>query len=336
MHTTSYISNYINGELCSKVDIKIKGVCSLDKGKSGFITFAKPLTKKESLIKSKASAIIVSKNIDFNIDNAVIIKVDNPIKSFIDVLKLFNGDHNFSKSINKDNYILGDNVIIGKNVEIGDNTIIADNVKIGDNSFIGSSCFIGRCVDIQSDSVIDSNVTIYHDVRIGKNVKISSGAVIGGQGFGFIKDENNDIIDFPHIGNVIVSDNVSIGGNTCVDRGTIDSTIIGANTKIDNLVQIAHNVYIGKNCIIAAQTGIAGSSVIGDNVTMAGQVGVIGHILITNNVIIASKSTVMKSITKSGVYSGTPAIEHNKNKRIYIIMNKLPQIYKKLKKHLII
>ena len=160
MHTTSYISNYINGELCSKVDVKIKGVCSLDKGKSGFITFAKPLTKKEFLIKSKASAIIVSKNIDFNIDNAVIIKVDNPIKSFIDVLKLFNDDHHFSKSINKDNYILGDNVIIGKNVEIGDNTIIADNVKIGDNSFIGSSCFIGRCVDIQSGSVIDSELKV--------------------------------------------------------------------------------------------------------------------------------------------------------------------------------
>ena len=332
MHTTSYISSYIKGELCGADDIEIRGVCSLNKGKAGFITFANSSAKKETLTKSKASAIIVCKDISFNIDNKAIIKVDNPIKSFIEIVKVFNSDTYFNEPVNNDNYILGNNVEIGKNVKIGDYSIISDNVKIGDNSYIGASCFIGNSVEIQSDSHINSNVTIYHDVKIGKKINISSGAIIGAQGFGFIKDENNKIIEFPHIGAVIISDNVSIGANTCIDRGTIDNTIIGANTKIDNLVQIAHNVSIGKNCIIAAQTGIAGSSVIGNNVTIAGQVGVIGHISITDSVTIASKSTVMKSILKSGFYSGTPAIEHSKNKRAYVIMNKLPDIYKKLKK----
>ncbi len=332
MHTTSYITEYIGGTLHGESDLEIVGVCSLNNSKVGYITFYNNSSNLKDLISSKASVIIIDKKISIPNNSTTFIRVDNPAKGIMDVIKLFNPNYKSIKSINN-KYIIGENTSIAENVVIADNTVISDNVIIEDGVQIGPSCFIGNNSIIKSNTRIDSNVSIYHDVEIGQDVHISSGVRIGSQGFGIIEDKETNKVDFPHIGKVVIFDQVSIGSNTCIDRGTIDDTIIGRNTKIDNLVQIAHNVNIGENCIIAAQSGIAGSTILGDNVVLAGQVGVVGHISIADNVVIGSKSAVMQSINNSGTYSGIPAIEHRLNKKINVIMKKLPELYNKIKKN---
>jgi len=330
LHTASYIAEYIKGSLHGESDLEINGVCSLRNSIPGCITFLNNSINSKFVKDSKASIVIIDDTIVIPNDKITYIRVSNPTKSFIDVIKLFKPDYRAVKSISN-KYIIGKNVTIGKNVVIADNTVISDNVIIEDNVKIGATCFIGDGSVIKSKTQLDPNVSIYENVEIGSNVYISSGTRIGGQGFSIINDDNGDKIDIPHIGKVIIGDKVSIGLNTCIDRGTIDNTTIGKNTKIDNLVQIAHNVNIGENCIIAAQSGIAGSTIIGDCVVIAGQVGIVDHITIADNVIIGSKSAVMQSIDKPGTYSGIPAINHQLNKKKNIIMKKLPDLYNKIK-----
>ena len=198
------------------------------------------------------------------------------------------------------------------------NSIIKNNVSIEDVNLIGSNCVIGPNVKINSSTTIQDNVIISNAI-IGSNCDIKSGTVVGGSGFGFtIKDK----ISIIHIGNVIIGNNVKIGSNTCIDKASIDSTIISDDVRIDNLVQIAHGVFIGKGSIIAAQTGIAGGAIIGKNCIMGGQVGIAGHIKIEDNVTIAAKSGVTKNIRKNSVLAGFPAVDINMWKKNIINQRK--------------
>jgi len=332
MHSIKEIAKYLNAtSIHGDSELLIAGLCGIDSGKDGYISYIHQEHYFKYLKNTKASAIII--NNDFSIEvcsEKTLIKVDNAANAFTKLIDLF---HDKPENIHfiSDRAIINKKSKIGADNHIGHNVIIDKNVVIGNNVFIGHGCYIGPETIIGDNSILSNNVTIIKNTKIGKNVKVKSGTVIGGSGFGlFTKDKMHSTI--PHIGNVIIYDNVSIGSNCCIDRGTINNTEIGDNTHIDNLVQIAHNVKLGNGCIIAGQTGIAGSTTIGSFVTIGGQVGIVGHIEIADNVTIAGKSLVTKSIFKNDLISGIPAKNHKKRIKHEAAINRLPNMIKNIKK----
>lgn len=308
MLSVNQISKTINGEIFGDKDFIVHGVCDIENGKKNHISYIGSKNYDKYLKDSNAPVVIV--NSDFKIDNnRIYIKVKNPSISFIKVMNLFYPKNNRDKSKICKTSIIHKTAKIGKNVLIGSYVIIKDNVLIGDNVEIYSGSYVGENTIIKNNTVIFSNVSIYNNCNIGNNCKIDAGTVIGANGFGLTKDKNKNI-SFPHIGGVIIKDDVFIGANCCIDRGTMKDTIIGENSRLDNLIQIAHNVKIGKGCIIAAQVGIAGSSILENYVTIAGQVGIIDHIVIGEKTTITGKSFVCRSTKKESFLSGNPAQSH--------------------------
>ena len=238
--------------------------------------------------------------------------------------------HFFSRTLKKIEKMREDSAKIGENVDIAPNVYIGHDVVIGNNVKIFPHVTIGEGAIIGEGTVIYSNVTIREFVEIGKNCVIQPGAVIGSDGFGFVKvNGNNTKID--QIGTVIVEDEVEIGANTTIDRGAIGDTIIKKYTKIDNLVQIAHNDIIGENCLIISQVGIAGSTIIGNNVTLAGQVGVAGHLEIGENTMIGAQSGIAGNVEANKILSGHPLVDHREDMKIRVAMKKLPELLKRVK-----
>ena len=301
------IAELIGGDIFGNECFNIVGVCDIEHGKKNCISYLGDQKYQKYLENNLSSAIIV--NSSFKIDQKKIyIKVENPSLSFIKVMNLFSDNQEFDHKICKTSSIhksatIGNNVYIGSNVSINKNVLIGDNVKIYPNTYIGENCSIGN------NSKILSNVSIYHDCIIGNDCKIDAGTVIGADGFGLTKDVNKNV-SIPHIGKVIIKDDVFIGANCCIDRGTIKDTIISENCRLDNLVQIGHNVNIGKGCVIAGQVGIAGSTVLENYITIAGQVGIIDHLVIGKNTIITAKSLVCNSTDEKSFLSGNPAQPH--------------------------
>jgi len=281
------------------------GIGSLLNSTNQQITFFNNLKYVEDLLQTKALGCFITKNhVNLLPDNCKPIIVKDPYKSFALSTNFF------FKTIKTESFIHQSSAIdpsakIESNVDIGKNVVINKNVKIGKGSILYDNVYIGENVIIGENNVFYPNVVITNSI-INNNCLIQSGAVIGDSGFGFTIYENIPII---HIGNVVIGNNVNIGSNTTIDRASLDSTFIGNNVKIDNLVQIAHSVSIGDNCIIAAQVGIAGSTSIGKNCIIGGQAGVSGHIYIGNNVTIAAKSGVTKNIQDNKIIAGFPAID---------------------------
>jgi UDP-3-O-[3-hydroxymyristoyl] glucosamine N-acyltransferase len=323
------IAKILNGRLNGNPDIDITGVAEIKRAVSGDITFVSKKGYLPELKHSKASAVILQEGLDgedLRGKSSVIVK--NPYLSLISVLKLFYPPTDNSKGISPQSLIKTKN--IGRDVTIYPFVCIEDDVEIGGGVVIYPFTYIGRGSSIAEGSIVYSNVSIYHNVIIGKNVIIHSGAVIGSDGFGFVRGDNGVYQKIPQVGNVIIEDDVEIGANVCIDRATLGSTVIKKGVKIDNLVQVAHNVTIGDNTVIAGQTGISGSCNIGKNVVMGGQVGLADHINIGDRVILGGKAGVTGDID-AGVYSGSPAIAHNEWKRIQAGLTKLPELIKKVR-----
>jgi len=321
MLSVKNLAEKIDGDIVGDSTFVIEGVCDLENGKLNHLTYIKDSSYEKYLECTKASVIIIDESMNVQNNNKILIKVSNPGNAFIKILKDFKYISNpeniidsYKKSVSK--FSFGSNVIISKNVYIG------ENVKLGDNTTVYPGCYIGDNSKIGDNVTLFSNVSVYDNIKIGNGCKIDSGTVIGTDGFGIIKN-NNLNYSIPHIGSVIIGDDVHIGSNCSIDRGTILDTIIGDNCRLDNLVQIAHNVKIGNGCIIAGQSGIAGSTVIGDNVTIAGRAGIIDHLLIGDNSVITAHSLVCKSLNPNSFVSGNPATDHKKRLKRLAAMKKI-------------
>jgi|Deesub1362B_J571_1020462.scaffolds.fasta_scaffold00107_73 UDP-3-O-[3-hydroxymyristoyl] glucosamine N-acyltransferase len=320
------IAERINGILHGDADIEINTIVGLDEAKEGSLTFIKHKKLIPKLKETKASAVIVGEHIkELPIPQIV---VENPLYGFAKALEVFYTKPYIPKGILKGAYI-SESARIGKEVTIYPNTFISNNVVIGDRTIIYPGVFIGDDSKIGNDCIIYPNVTIRENVSIGSRVIIHAGSVIGSDGFGYVTHEGRHH-KIPQVGGVVIEDDVEIGACVTIDRATTGNTQIGEGTKIDNLVQIAHNVKIGKHCIVVAQVGIAGSSTVGNYVVLAGQVGISDHITIEDGCIVAAKAGVMRNLEK-GAYSGAPAIPHMKWLRIQAIIEKLPDLYKTVK-----
>ncbi|MDP8260589.1 MAG: UDP-3-O-(3-hydroxymyristoyl)glucosamine N-acyltransferase [Candidatus Gygaella obscura] len=325
----SEIALFINGRLFGDGGIIVNGVNGIERAGKDEITFLANSKYTGFLNNTKAACVITSCELPRGLKTAYILVKDASI-AFSKVIALFKPEVKQCFFGISDKAQIAKSAKIGKNVSIGSFTTIEDGVSIGDDCIIYSNCSIGKNTSIGSGSLFYSNVTIREDIIIGKRVIIQSAAVIGSDGFGFVniggKHEK-----VPQTGIVVIEDDVEVGAGTTIDRARFDKTLISEGTKIDNLVQIAHNVVIGKNCIIVAQVGISGSTNIGDNTIIAGQAGVAGHLNIGKNVLIYGKAGVTKDVKDNQQVSGYPAKDHSLSRKMHVYINKLPRLNEELK-----
>jgi len=305
------LAQLIEGLVEGNDDIDIKGLSGIEKANSGDLTFAIDEDRLTGAERSNASCILTNKTIRKS--SKTLIRVTNPKLSFLIIYNTFNTPKDRESFIHP-MATVSDSAHMGRNVWIGPNVSIEEGVKIGDHVIIESNSVIKKNCEIDSFCRIYPNVTLYENTKLKKNVILHSGVVVGSDGFGYVKDKGK-IYKFPQLGRVIIEDDVEIGSNTTIDRGSLSDTVIGAGTKIDNLCQIAHNVKIGKNMLMAAQCGISGSTTIGDNVTMGGQAGVADNVTVGDDVIIGAGSAVIGNVKRGAFIWGVPARPISQTKR---------------------
>lgn len=327
--TASQIASFIDGKIIGDANSLITGVSPIESGEKGHLSFIAQDRFAHHLETSKCSVLIVSeKLITKSQYNSTIISVKDAYLSFQILMNLYQEMQGRREGI-EDGSSIHDTAVIGEKVYIGAFTYVSQKAKIGDGTQIFPQVYIGKGVKIGKNCKIDSGARIYDYCIIGDNCVIHSNTVIGGDGFGF-QPTPEGFQKIPQLGNVIIEENVEIGSNCSIDRATIGSTVIGKGTKIDNLIQIAHNVEIGANNVIAAQAGIAGSTTIGDWNQIGGQVGIVGHIKIGNQVKIQAQSGVNSSVNDRETMYGSPAISYNDYLRSYVHFRNLPEIVKRI------
>ena len=315
------IAKVVGGEVIGDGDFVITNVSGIKEAREGDLTFVANSKYFNLVEKTKASAIITPRDLD--VRDKMVIKADNPSLAFAKAVSLFVEDSPLSYDGIHPTAIIADDAILGPNVQIGPYAVIEKMARIGDKTIIGSGCFIGHHTKIGGDCLIYPNVSIREKTSIGNRVIVHCGTVIGSDGFGFVNV--NDVHEkIPQIGTVEIQDDVEIGACVTIDRARFDKTLVGRGTKIDNLVQIAHNVRIGENCIIVAQVGISGSSTIEKNVILAGQAGLAGHLTIGEGAIVASQAGVINSVPPRTMVSGYPAKPHTQAKRVNACVQRLP------------
>jgi len=330
--TAGQIADQINGTIVGDRDVDIFNISKIEEGTKGSLTFLANPKYTEFIYSTNASAAIVAEDFEPTEKiNTTLIKVKDPYSSFTTILELFNKEITSKKGISEFT-VIDKNAIISDSSYIGSFTTIGKDSKISDNCIIENQVFIGNNVEIGEGTRIYPGVKILDDTKIGKNCIIHSSCSIGSDGFGFAQNDDGSYKKIPQTGNVIIGDNVEIGSNSTIDRATLGSTIIHKGVKLDNQIQIAHNVEIGENTAIAAQSGIAGSTKIGRNCMIGGQVGIIGHLKIGDNVKIQAQAGVTSDIKSDSRVTGTPAISHMNYNKSYIHFKNLPEIVKKIDK----
>lgn len=332
--SVSQIAQLIGAEIEGNKDIQINNICKIEEGKPHAITFLANPQYEPYIYETQASAVIVSKQFKAQKDfkhSPTLLRVENPYQAFAQLLNFYQ-EYIKEKKVGEEQPIFkSENVTVGKDCYIGAFVYLGKNVKIGNNTKIYPHTYIGDNVNIGDNCNIYAGVKIYHDCKIGNDVTIHAGTVIGSDGFGFAPNQENVYHKIPQLGNVIIEDHVEIGANVTIDRATIGSTIIRKGVKLDNLIQIAHNVEIGENTVIASQSGVAGSTKIGKNCMIGGQVGIIGHLKIADGTKIAAQSGIGHSIEEANtIVQGSPAFHVGDYQRSYVLFKKLPELYKKI------
>lgn len=326
------LSKFLQGTLEGNPDVMVRKPAKIEEGQDGDVCFlANPKYIKYAYT-TQASVLIISESLNFDQPvRPTLIRVKDAYTGFSKILAQYkamgalaaNGVEKFSH--------IAPTATLGKDVHVGVFSVIGQNSSIGDNTQIMAQVYIGNNVHIGKNVIICPGVCILDDCKVGDNCLINGGAVIGSEGFGFAPQEDGTYKKVPQTGNVVIEDNVEIGANTTIDRATLGSTIIRKGAKLDNLIQIAHNVDIGENTVIAAQTGISGSTKIGRNCIVGGQVGIVGHLVIADGTRINAQSGVAKSIKQPGLaFTGSPAFDYNLAMRSQVIFKKLPEMMQRI------
>ena len=328
--TASQIAGILEGDIVGNPDVEVSKLAKIEEGTKGSLTFLANPKYTQFIYDTKASVAIVNK--DFSPESSIettLIKVDDAYKAFSKLLEYYNQVKMNKSGIEQPSFI-SESANYGSNLYLGAFSYLGDNVKIGENVKIYPNCYIGDNVQIGDNVVLFSGAKIYSETVIGNHCVVNSGAIIGADGFGFAPNENGEYSKVPQTGNVILEDHVDIGAGTTIDRATLGSTVIRRGVKLDNQIQIAHNVEIGKNTVVAAQTGIAGSTKIGENCQIGGQVGIVGHISIGNNVKIQAQSGIGRNVNDNEVLQGSPALGYGDYNKSYVHFKNLPKIVKEI------
>lgn len=326
--TAEQIAGILEGTVVGDPNIEVTKLSKIEEGTQGSLTFLSNLKYKPYIYTTKASIAIV--NTDFEPEKPIettLIKVDDAYEGFSKLLEYYNQIKLNKLGIEQPSFIsdsakIGDNIYVGAFAYIGNNVEIGNNVKIFPNAYIGDNVTIG------DNSIVFSGGKVYAECIIGKGCVINSGVIIGADGFGFAPNKTGGYSKIPQIGNVILEDDVDIGAGTTIDRATMGSTILRSGVKLDNQIQIAHNVEIGKNTVIAAQTGVAGSTKIGEHCQIGGQVGIAGHLIIGNNVKVQAQSGIGRNVKDNEVLQGSPAFGYGDFNKSYVYFKNLPKLAK--------
>ncbi len=327
--TAQQIADGIQGEIIGDGAVELSTISKIDEGQKGAISFLANEKYLTYLTNTLASAVLISRSLLPKEEvSTTLIVVEDAQKSFVDLLEIYNQMNKMPRGIHPD-------AIIEKSVQTGDHNYIGPSVYIGENAKLGHQCdiypnvFIGRNVHIGNHVTLEPNVVIFDGCQIGDHVIIHSGSVIGSDGFGFQPDAKG-YRKVPQLGNVIIENNVEIGSNCTIDRATMGSTVIKEGAKLDNLIQIAHNVEIGKHTVIASQAGIAGSTKIGEWNMIGGQVGIVGHIKLGNRIKIQAQSGVNKNVPDEAQLYGSPAMNASDFRKSYVYFRNLEKLVKRI------
>lgn len=327
------IAEFLNGEIEGDVNASVTDVSKIEEGKPGTLCFLANPKYEKFLYSTQATIVIVNKDLILTDKvNSTLIRVPDAYQAFASLLELYDSFKPQKKGIEAPSYVSA-NAKIGNDVYIGAFAYVADNVKLGNNSKIYPQVYVGENVKIGENTIIFPGVKIYHNCIIGSNCIIHAGSIIGTDGFGFAPNQDNNYKKIPQIGNVIIEDYVEIGANVTVDRATMGSTIVRKGVKLDNMVHIAHNVEVGENTVMAAQTGIAGSTKVGRDCMFGGQVGIAPHLTIANGVKLGAKSGVNSSIKKENeIMIGSPVQNYSEFMKCFVVFRRLPELKGKIDK----
>ena len=320
------LAELVEGSVIGDADSWIEGITGIDEAGPADLTFAVPPHLDRAAL-SKAAAVIVPASVESYAKPAI--RVENPRIAFTRLLTLFNPPLQVDRGVHP-SAVVGKNVSLANNVAVMAQVFIGNDVTIGEGTILFPHTFIGDGSVLGADCIVHPNVTLRERTILGNRVIVQSGAVVGGDGFGFVTVDGEHL-KVPQVGNVIIEDNVEIGSNTAIDRATTGSTIVKRGTKIDNLVHIAHNDVIGEHCFIVAQTGISGSVTVGHHVTLAGQTGTTGHINIGANSVFIGRAGITKDTPANYFGAGTPARPHQEWVREQVAVHKLPAALKKIR-----
>lgn len=326
--TLAELAAIINAEICGgNADAEITGVTGYDIAGESDVTFV--MDERRLLLAEKSNAVAIIAPYNLTSNEKTLLYVDDPRSAFGYALQLFDWRRKPIPGVERDAHV-AQSAMIHARAYIGAGAVIGERAIISDGAIIGANTYIGDGVEVGQESIIYPNVSIYAHCIIGNGVILHSGTVIGADGFGYQPSENG-WQKIPHLGYVIIEDDVEIGANTTIDRGTSGTTVIGRGTKIDNLVQIGHNVKVGENSMIISLTGLAGSVEIGNNVIIAGQTGILDHVKIGDNSRIAVRTGVTKDCPSGETYSGYPAQPHREELKMQAAMRKLPDLIMRVK-----
>lgn len=327
------IAGFLKGEVEGNPEVKVNTVAKIEEGHPGALSFLANPKYEPYIYTTKSSVVLVNRDfVPSSKVEATLIKVDNAYEAFASLLRLVDQARPRKSGIHPSAVIeptakIGSGVYIGPYAYIGENCTIGDGCSLYPHVYVGDNCVIGK------NTTLNHRVTIYHECRLGDNCIIHAGSVIGSDGFGFAPQSDNEYMKIPQLGNVVLEDSVEIGANVTIDRATMGSTFIRKGVKLDNLIQIGHNVEVGENTVMAAQTGISGSTKIGKNCMFGGQVGLAGHIKIANGTKIGAQGGILGDIREENTaIIGSPAIPVKQFMRSSIIFKRLPELNSKIEK----
>ena len=320
--TLGELAAAVDGRVVGDPDVRIRGVATLDAAGPGELTFLTNVRYRARVGTTRAAAILIGPGVDTG--TLPRIESDRPYVALARILTRFHPAEPPRPGVSNDARVSED-AVLAEDVEIGPFVVVEAGAEIGPRVRIGAGCHVGSDARVGMETILHPGVTLYPRTEIGARCILHAGVVLGADGFGFA-DDGGTHVKIPQVGRVVVEDDVEIGANSTVDRGTLEDTVIGAGTKIDDLVMVAHGVRLGRGCLLVAQSGVAGSTTFGDHVTIAGQSGVAGHVRIGDRSVIAAKSAVFADIEAGSFVAGTPAVDHRMWKRSQAVQKRLPEM----------